>query len=103
MKVILEPICYLLRDGNGKIIRTIFDDKRYKSLLERAWSNKDDYLRAKIRLRRDVEKYAIKNPVKARAYKLQLSRQLIEYFLEKYSAAVKQKTIEVVLNNKEDE
>ena len=65
MKVILEPICYLFKDSDGKIIRTIYDSKKYTLLLKKVWSNKDDYLRAKIRLKRDLEKNAVWNPVKA--------------------------------------
>jgi hypothetical protein len=85
MKVILEPICYL-KDRNHKIIRTIFDDERNKSPLKRVWSKEWD-LRDLKRLRRALGKKAIKNSGKARAYQVQLSRQLIEYFLEKYSTA----------------
>jgi hypothetical protein len=85
MNVILEPMCYLLKNGNSKFLQTKFESKSYKSLLKEAWS-KDDYLRLKSRLTPVLEKKVVKIR-KARAYQLQLSRQLIEYFLEKYSTA----------------
>jgi hypothetical protein len=58
MKVILEPMCYLLRDSNGQIIRTIFDNEKYKSILKEARFNKDDYLWARKKLRQAVDEDA---------------------------------------------
>lgn len=86
MNVILEPMCYLIKDsGTGKISRVRYDEW-YKPHIAKRFFEEGYSERQMKRIRHDLENGAVKDTVKVREYQLQLSRQLVDYFLEKYSA-----------------
>jgi hypothetical protein len=77
MKLILEPMCYLFEHS-----KKLYDE-RYKSYLLK----KLDWSEHKLeRLKRVWENESVKDTTKIHDYQLQLSRQLVEHFLEKYSS-----------------
>lgn len=92
MQLILEPMCYLIgfHSGNSKIARALYSyskDAKYEAewLDNLDWSEKQ-LKRFKTRQEFDTvlntNKY---NAVEVRTHQLMLSRQLVDYFLEKYS------------------
>lgn len=85
MKVIIEPMSFLI--DNVKTTRALYDDMYRHWLLQKLDLSSMKELE---RLKRSYEDYYIKDIGEIRNYKLQLSRQLVEYFLEKYSAPYQQ-------------
>jgi hypothetical protein len=94
MKVIIQPMCYLL-DGNKNpnLNKVMYDDRyRYIAMQKLDLSS----MKELENTRRSYEKYLIREGFdidKAREHQLQLSRQLVEYFLEKYSAPYQQTVV----------
>jgi hypothetical protein len=81
MKIILQPMCYLFE--NSKVLY----DERYKEVLLEKLDLSERQLKS---MKRNLEDGSVKDWVKARDYQLQLSRKLVEYFLEKYSVPYQQ-------------
>lgn len=78
MKIIIQPMSFLFE--NSKIL---YDDRyRYWILQKLGYSS----MKELEKLKQYYEDHYIKDIGKIRDYKLQLSRQLVEYFIEKYSA-----------------
>ena len=86
MKVIIQPMSLLI-DNNLKMSKAFYDDRYRYWLLEQLGLSSMNELERKKRFYEDLY---IKDIGKIRDYKLQLSGQLVEYFLEKYSAPYQQ-------------
>ena len=84
--MIIQPMSLLI-DNNLKMSKAFYDDRYRYWLLEQLGLSSLNELERKKRFYEDLY---IKDIGKIRDYKLQLSRQLIEYFLEKYSAPYQQ-------------
>ena len=80
--MIIQPMSLLI-DNNLKMSKAFYDDRYRYWLLEQLGLSSLNELERKKRFYEDLY---IKDIGKIRDYKLQLSRQLVEYFLEKYSA-----------------
>ena len=89
MKVIIQPMSFLF-DNDVKSSRVLYDDRYGYWLLQKLNLSSMKELE---RLRQFYEDHYIKDISKIRDYKLQLSRRLVEYFLEKYSAPYRQTNI----------
>ena len=77
----------LLIDNNLKMSKALYDDRyRYWLLEQLSLSSMNELEREK----RFYEDIYIEDIGRIRDYELQLSRQLVEYFLEKYSAPYQQ-------------
>ena len=77
----------LLIDNNLKMSKALYDDRyRYWLLEQLSLSSMNELEREK----RFYEDIYIKDIGRIRDYELQLSRQLVEYFLEKYSSPYQQ-------------
>jgi hypothetical protein len=91
MQLILEPMCYLIGfDSNqSKVAKALYNytkDAKYKAewLDKLNWSEKE-LKRFKARQEFDTVLKTKFNAAEARTHQLMLSRQLVDYFLEKYS------------------
>ena len=78
MKVIIQPMSLLFENS-----KTLYDDRYGYWLLQKLGLSSMKELE---KFKQSYEDYHIKDIGKIRDYKLQLSRQLVDYFLEKYSA-----------------
>jgi hypothetical protein len=87
MKLILEPMCYLFKDS--KMLYKHYEYYKPHILEKLDWSE-HELERRKRRWENNAVRHLTKGTSKevseARDYQLQLSRQLVEYFLEKYSS-----------------
>ena len=84
MKVIIQPMCYLLdKNKNPNLNKALYHDGYRYWLMQKL----DLSSMKELENERRYEEYFLeKNIDEIRAYQLQLSRQLVESFLEKYSA-----------------
>jgi hypothetical protein len=72
-----------LFDNNPETSKVLYNDRYRYWLLQKLGLSSMKELE---KLKQSYEDHYIKDIGKIRDYKLQLSRQLVEYFLEKYSA-----------------
>ena len=87
MKVITQPMSFLF-NNDVKSSRALYDDRYRYWLLQKLDLSSMKELE---RIKQSYEDHCIKDIGKIRDYKLQLSRRLVEYFLEKYSAPHREK------------
>lgn len=83
MKLIIQPMSFLFE--NMKTSRAFYDERYRHWLLQKLDLSSMKELE---KLKRVHEDYYIKDIGKIRDYKLQVSRQLVEYFLEKYRSPI---------------
>ena len=88
MKSIIQPMCVLFfDDSNMKSSKVSYDDTYWYWLLQKLGYSS---MKELDRLKKYYEDHYIKDIGKIRDYELQLSRQLVEYSIEKYSVPYQQ-------------
>ena len=98
MRVILQPMCYLFKEyDNTNASKALYDDRYTHWTMSKLGFYSEKEL---SRFKRDMENSSIKDINKIREYQLQLSRQLVEYFLEKYSAPYQRTVVSLKTNKK---